>query len=92
MSVATCADGHDVITAIQAATTRVLVICDPVHLNFGRLTAPFSGRPLTDRHAGAQDLFEHYASSPAARHFIYPGPLQRIVMRHLTPDAGKRPS
>ena len=25
-----------------------------------RLTAPFSGRPLTHQHAGAQDLFKHF--------------------------------
>ena len=46
-----------------------------------RLTAPFSGRPLTLQHAGAQDLFKHHISSPAARHFIQPGPLQRFVRR-----------
>ena len=50
----------------------------------GRLTAPFSGRPQTLQHAGAQDLFEHNASSPAAKHFIDPGPLQRFVRRHAT--------
>ena len=48
-----------------------------------RLTAPFSGRPLTLQHAGAQDLFEHDVSSPAAKHFIDPGPLQRFVRRHV---------
>ena len=52
-----------------------------------RLTAPFSGRPLTLQHAGAQDLFEHNVSSPAAKHFIDPGPLQRFVRRHVDPRA-----
>ena len=50
--------------------------------SLARLTAPFSGRPLTLQHAGAQDLFEHSVSSPAAKHFIDPGPLQRFVRRH----------
>jgi hypothetical protein len=47
-----------------------------------RLTAPFSGRPLTTQHAGAHDLFKHSLSSPAAKHFIQPGPLQRFVRWH----------
>jgi hypothetical protein len=46
-----------------------------------RLTAPFSGRPPTLQHAGAQDLLGRGASSPAAKHFINPGPLQRFVRR-----------
>ena len=45
------------------------------------LTLPFSGRPLTHQHAGAQDLPGCGALSPAAKHFIDPGPLQRIVRR-----------
>jgi hypothetical protein len=45
-------------------------------------TAPFSGRPLARQHAGAHDLFKHNISSPAAKHFIGPGPLQRFVRRH----------
>jgi hypothetical protein len=49
----------------------------------GRLTAPFSGRPPTLQHAGAQDLFEHNISSPAAKHLIPPGPLQRFVRRQF---------
>ena len=46
-----------------------------------RLTAPFSGRPRALQHAGAHDLFEHNDSSPVAKHFINPGPLQRLVRR-----------
>jgi hypothetical protein len=49
----------------------------------GRLTAPFSGRPLRFQHAGAQDLFMHNLTSPAAKHFIDPGPLQRFVRRRV---------
>ena len=52
--------------------------------NSCRLTAPFSGRPQTLQHAGAQDLFKHSDSSPAAKHFIDPGPLQRFVRRQST--------
>jgi hypothetical protein len=48
-----------------------------------RLTAPFSGRPGALQHAGAQDLFWHGLSSPAAKHFIDPGPLQRFVRRRI---------
>ena len=58
-----------------------------------RLTAPFSGRPQTLQHAGAQDLFEHNLSSPAAKHFINPGPLQRFVRRpHSASLSEVRPS
>jgi hypothetical protein len=44
-----------------------------------RLAAPFSGRPLTLQHAGAPDLFKDNAPLPAAKHFIGPGPLQRLL-------------
>ena len=45
------------------------------------LTAEFRGRTRAIQHAGAQDLREHQAQLPAAKHFMRHGPLQRFVRR-----------
>jgi hypothetical protein len=38
---------------------------------------------MTLQHAGAQDVFNHSISSPAAKHLIFPGSLQRFVRRRI---------
>jgi hypothetical protein len=48
-----------------------------------RLTAEFSGRGLTCQHAGARRSPERRHLSPAAKHFMFHGPLQRFVRRQL---------
>jgi len=43
---------------------------------------------LLPKHAGAQWSLGRAAPSPAAEHFIDPGPLQRVVRRHAQSHPG----
>jgi hypothetical protein len=59
-----------------------------------RPTSPISDRTPTVQHAGAPDLFEHGARSPAAKHFMCPGSLHGFVGRQwchraVSPSAAK---